>query len=470
MYLLSKKGENTMQDNHIREDAAEREDIIAHSACDAYTAPQEPTLRERLSWFQDQKLALMVHWGPYSQLGLCESWPLSEMDAPWSREDVDWEADGEAFRAQYFGLNKTFNPIRFQPEVWADFAEENGFRYLIFTTKHHDGFAMYDTRLSEYRVTAPDCPFHANSRADITRHLFDAFRERGLGIAAYFSKADWHCPWYWAQGQKLPVAHWRNPTYSPLEKPDLWEKFVQFTHGQMLELVTRYGPLDILWLDGGQVNPRVCHQDIRMHQLAEQARRVQPNLLIADRTVGGPYENYITPEQSIPDKPILVPWESCITIGTSFSFRYDDDYKSPRELVRLLTETVAKGGNLALNIGAQPDGRLPRHAMRAAQGMGEWLRAHGRAIYGTRACAPFVVGQFAFTQRDAEVFAILRLAEGETLAPDIVIPYTGTVARVLTLDGQPLAFAPQGGGLAVSLPPRHIGTSPLAAVYVIQTK
>lgn len=459
-----------MQEKHVQNEASLREDIIMHSAANAYAEPQDPVLQARLSWFQDQKLALMVHWGPYSQLGLCESWPLSEMDACWSREEVDWETDCEAFRAQYYGLNRTFNPIRFQPEEWADFAGENGFRYLIFTTKHHDGFCMYDTALSQYRITAEECPFHAHRYADITRHLFDAFRARGLGIAAYFSKPDWHCPWYWAQGQAIPVAHWRNPTYDPLEKPDLWERFIQFTHGQMMELVTRYGPLDILWLDGGQVNPRNCHQDIRMHALAEQARRVQPDLLIADRTVGGPYENYITPEQSIPDAPILVPWESCLTIGTSFSFRYDDDYKSPRELVRLLTETAAKGGNLALNIGAQPDGRLPRHAVLAAQGLGAWLGEHGRAIYGTRACAPFVQGPFAFTRKDADVFAILRLTEGEKLPPEIDVPYTGAAVSVQTLDGQSLAHARRDGGLVVSLPPRYIGTSPLAAVFVIKAE
>lgn len=450
-------------------DPAQRADILSYSEERNYVPPEDPLLQARLAWFQDQKLALMVHWGAYSQWGICESWPLSDEDASWSREAVDWEADPEAFRRQYYGLNRTFNPVRFQPEQWADFAQAVGFRYLIFTTKHHDGFCMYDTAQTDYKATGDACPFHAHRYADITHHLFDAFRKRDIAIAAYFSKPDWHCPWYWAKGQQYPVAHWRNPTYDPAEHPALWEQFVLFTHAQMLELVRDYGPLDILWLDGGQVKPARYHQDIRMDELATAARAIQPDLLIADRTVGGPHENYITPEQTIPDHPILVPWESCITIGTSFSYRFDDDYKPPRTLVSLLVETVAKGGNLALNIGAQPDGRLPEGAMRSALGLGEWLRDNGRAIFATRACAPYVQGAFGFTRGEHVVYAIQRLAEGEVLESQVLLPYAEPVSRIETLSGgKPLPFDRTPQGVLVTLPKALVGTSPLAQVYTLR--
>lgn len=444
-----------------------REDAINHSPADSYIPPREPELLKRLEWFRDQKLALMVHWGGYSQLGLCESWPLSDGDAAWSRRGIDWETDPAAFRRQYLGLNKTFNPLRFQPEKWADFACQAGFRYLIFTTKHHDGFCMFDTKQTEYKVTGEDCPFHTCRYADVTRHLFDAFRARGLAVAAYFSKPDWHCPWYWAPGQECPIAYDRNPTYDIRAHPELWERFVRFTHAQIMELMRSYGRIDILWLDGGQVRPQ-NGQDIRLGEVIQKARELQPWLLTADRTVGGLYENYITPEQQIPDEVIEAPWESNLTIGTSFSYAFEDDYKSARTLLHLLINVVAKGGNLALNIGAQPDGRLPRRAMEPALEMGAWLRQNGEAIYGTRPCKPHLSGPWAFTRGKGARYALYRCKEGEKLPRRLVIPVRWPAAWVLlTAGGRPLSFEQTEEGIAVELGTGIKGTSPLALAFTV---
>jgi len=187
---------------------------------DEYVWPTNPGILERLGWFQDQKLALMAHFGIYSQLGIVESWSISDGDASWSRKGLDWESDAETFRQQYFDLSKSFNPVRMVPDQWAQFAKECGFQYFIFTTKHHDGFCLFDTQYTRYKVTDPDCPFHKHQYADITRHLFDAFRAQGLGIAAYFSKPEWHCPWCWARDVGKPVAYDRNPTYTPSKHPE----------------------------------------------------------------------------------------------------------------------------------------------------------------------------------------------------------------------------------------------------------
>ena len=294
-----------------------QEGVHNYSAADAYVWPEDPKVRQKLEWFQDQKLALMMHWGPYSQLGLVESWALSDADAEWARKGVDWEASGEEFKEQYFGLNKTFNPIRFEPEKWADTAAEAGIRYLLFTTKHHDGFCMWDSRYSDYRITAEDCPFHTHKYADICGHLFEAFRKRGIGIGAYFSKADWHVDSYWKKGCARGEYMWRGPSYDPSACPEEWERFVTFTQNQIKELAGRYGKLDIMWFDAGWVCPQ-SGQDIRLGEVIEEIRSWQPGMLCADRTVGGPYENYVTPEQCVPDQPLGVPWESCITLGTSF--------------------------------------------------------------------------------------------------------------------------------------------------------
>ena len=435
---------------------------------DEYVYPADPLVRQRLEWFQDQKLALMMHFGVYSQLGICESWPLSDGDAEWSRNEIDWETDGAAFREQYRNLNKSFNPVRIQPDGWADFAARNGFKYLIFTTKHHDGFCLFDTKYTDYKSTASDCPFHTHKHADIVKSVFDAFRAKGIGIAAYFSKPDWHCPWYWADGMEKPVACDRNPTYDPKAYPELWEQFVQFTHNQMMELVQDYGPIDILWLDGGQVGPQ-NGQDIRLSEFAEKARKIRPGLLLADRTIGGPNENYITPEQSVPASPIRVPWESCVTVGTAFSYRFNERYKTSRELVHLLIDVVCRGGNLALNIAPQPDGRLPKAAMDAVEGLGKWLQDHGEAIYGTRLADPNEQGMVAFTKKGNVHYALVRLPEGEKLTDSLLIPWPHE-ARKLTLLGleAPLSFERTEKGLLVRIPEILRGHDPLAPAIRIE--
>jgi alpha-L-fucosidase len=174
-----------------------------------YVRPDDQLIQKRLEWFQDQKLALMMHWGIYSQIGLVESWALSDSDSDWSRGGVDWDLDAQSFKKQYRDLNRSFNPIRFEPDKWAQAAAAGGFKYLIFTTKHHDGFCMWDTKLTNYKVTSPDCPFSVNKKADVVSNVFEAFRRRGIGIADYFSKADWNTPYL--RGMSTSCSHARRP-------------------------------------------------------------------------------------------------------------------------------------------------------------------------------------------------------------------------------------------------------------------
>lgn len=422
---------------------------------DNYIVPKEPEVRERLEWFKDQKLALMMHFGMYSQMGILESWALCDDEASWSRKQIDWTSDGEVFKRQYWDLWKSFNPTRFRPQKWAKLAKDNGFKYIIFTTKHHDGFCLFDTKYTDFKVTNPQCPFSSNPSADIVKNVFDAFRAEGLGIAAYFSKPDWHNEDFWEDhgvGRKVT----RMPTYDVKANPAKWAKFREFTKNQIVELVRDYGPVDIIWLDGGQVQ-RKCGLDINIEEIVAEARKYKPDLISVDRTAGGSCENVITPEQTVPPEPLAVPWESCITMGTGFSYRYDDEYKSPRELVHLLLDVVAKGGNLALNVAPGPDGRLPYPAIERMEAMGAWLRANGRGVYATRPAEPFAKGSWRFTgdKNGKTVYAFRLWGVGEREILSQVIPFEkgDTVRGVKHLaSGIDVSFEVKKDGLAIRLP------------------
>ncbi|MFA6110841.1 MAG: alpha-L-fucosidase, partial [Candidatus Latescibacterota bacterium] len=199
-------------------------------------------------------------------------------------------------------------------------------------------------------------------------------------------------------------ARTRNPNYDTRAEPERWERFVRYTHAQVEELMSGYGPIDLLWLDGGQVRPP--DQDIRMTEMEAMARRHQPGLIIADRTVGGEYENLITPEQLIPDEPLEVPWESCLTMGESWKYVPDDRCKPASQLLRMLVEVVAKGGNLLLGTGPTPEGTLTDEALSRLAEIGAWMAVNGEAIRRSRPVAPHREGEVFYTRRGQQAYAI----------------------------------------------------------------
>ena len=439
--------------------AERRGDIIEQADGDRTggSAVKPEWLRQRLDWFQDRKFGLFLHWGMYCQWDCCESWPLVEEDT-WARPDHlhCWSERGrdyERFCADYRALNRTFNPTDFDPAVWADAARGAGMEYVTFTTKHHDGFCMWDTGTTDYKITGPDCPFSADPRSDVVRGVFDAFRARGLGVSCYFSKSDWHVPYYWDPARP---AHTRNPNYDTRAEPELWEKFVQYTHRQIEELMTGYGPIDMLWLDGGQVRPP--QQDIRMHEIAAMARRHQPGLIMADRTVGNDFEDFITPEQMIPDEPPDGPWESCLTMGHSWKYVPGDQYKTTPELLRMLVEVVAKGGNLLLGVGPTPAGTLPAEALERLGEIGAWMEVNGEAIHGTRPVPPYRDGEVFYTAKGNRVYAVVFAAGGDGGAvlrcPALRAAVAGDHPEVRLLGrSREVACSATSEGVHVALPP-----------------
>ena len=434
----------------------------------AYVMPTDPMVLQKLDWWQDQKFGLMMHWGTYSQWGVVESWSICSEDQPWcSRNGADYTQ----YKKDYEALANTFNPQQFNPQPWVDAAKYAGMKYLVFTTKHHDGFCMFDTKQTDYRITGQQVPFHNDPRANVTKVLFNAFRDQGFGIGAYFSKPDWHSPDFWAPEWATPD---RCTNYDTNKHPDRWQKFKDYTYNQIEELMSDYGKVDILWLDGGWVRPdstiteevrswgyRIPDypQDIDMPRIASMARSHQPGLLVVDRSVHGPYEDYRTPEQQVPERALSYPWETCMTMGNSWSYSKRPHYKSTHQLIHLLVDIVAKGGNFLLNIGPSPDGTWDQEAFDRLKGIGDWMQINQAAIYATRAIAPYKEGKICYTRKKNSntVYAIYLADEEESSPPEYwslqqLKPKNGTKVTVLET-GDELDWTANGDkGMIVQIP------------------
>ena len=427
-----------------------------------YVRPKEPAVRANLEKWQGYKFGLLIHMGLYSELGTVESWGLCPED--WvTRPGFD---DYYAYAAHYRGTKARFNPAGFDPARWARAFKGSGARYVITSTKHHDGFCLFDTKYTDFKVTDPGCPFSSNPKANVYREVLSACRNEGLVVGAYFSKPDWTSAYFW--WPYYPPKD-RNPTYDITKHPERWRKFVEYTHNQIAEITEDYGPVDILWLDGCWVLPKSAitekvaefckypyDMDIDMKAIAERARRTNPGMLVVDRWVQGEYENYLTPEQRTPEKPLAVPWESCLTMGNAWGWVPNDRYKSGRELVQLLVRIVAKGGNLLLGVGPSGKGEFEPAVYERLEAMGRWLGANGEAIYGTRPVAPYQDGPIAYTAKgDTTVYAIYLTGDKETVLPESLDIKTGLAGPVRVTElstSKTLSHKVEAGGLRVALP------------------
>lgn len=427
-----------------------------------YEWPKDELVKQKLENWQDKKFGMIVHWGLYAIPGIIESWTICSED--WIERDTTIAY--EDYKKWYWDFSKQFNPTKFNPEQWATAGKNAGMKYLVFTTKHHDGFAMFDTKESDFSIAKG--PFANNPKADVAKYVFDAFRKEGFMIGAYFSKPDWHSQYYW--WQKYATAD-RNNNYDIRKYPWRWNKFKDFTYNQISELMNNYGSVDILWLDGGWVRPLETvneevlswganipkwSQDIDMPKIATMARKAQPGLLMVDRTVHGPYENYQTPEQRIPEKQLDYPWESCMTLGGAWGFVPNDKYKPAAEVVHKLVEIVAKGGSLLLGIGPKPDGTLPTDVTIQLNEIGKWTSVNGKAIYNTRITKNYNSGKTWFTQsKDGnQIYAIYCLSNNEK--PSVISwegnsPKKGSSIKLLST-GQKISWKNINGKIALKLP------------------
>jgi len=430
-----------------------------------YQPPTDRKVAAKLSQWGDKKFGLFMHWGIYSIPGIVESWSINSEDASWIPRDST--LNYEAYKKWYFDLNKQFNPVKFDPTIWANYAKKAGMQYVVFTTKHHDGFALFDTKQSEYKVTNAAVPFSSNPKANIVKEVFSAFRNEGFMIGAYFSKPDWHSEHYWWPRYATPD---RNNNYDIRLHPQRWQNFKQYTYNQIEELMSDYGTVDVLWLDGGWVRPKATvneevlswgapipawDQDIDMPKIAKMARAKQPGLIMVDRTVHGEYENYQTPEQKIPEKPLIYPWETCMTMGDAWGYVPNDNYKSTNTLVHLLVDIVAKGGNFLLDVGPKPDGTFPDVVLQRLAEIGQWMDINKEAIYATAPIAPYKTANVCFTKgKNGSVYALYLVDEKNIFNKILTIKNPPVIPKKVILLGvkSKVNWKKQGKDIIVSLP------------------
>ena len=450
-----------------------------------YVPETDPLVLEKLEKWQDLKFGLLMHWGTYSQWGIVESWSICAEDEGWCRRN---NPNYVEYKKEYENLQTTFNPVQFDPAKWAKAAKNAGMKYVIFTTKHHDGFSMFDTKLTDYRITSTKTPFHTNTKANIAKEIFSAFSAEGFWTGAYFSKPDWHNENYWWPNFATPD---RNVNYDVTRYPERWENFVQFTHGQIMELLGGdYGKIDILWLDGGWVQKmtkeeileeitssdyKFIHtqsQDIRMDELVKKARQKQPGLIVVDRAVHGKNQNYQTPENRVPEKALFYPWESCIIAGGSWSWLPDAHYMNGRNAVQLLVDIVAKGGNLLLNIAPGPEGQWHDGAYKLLDDIGRWMKVNSESIYGTRALAPYKEGKVCISKKGDNTVFIYYLAEnGEKIPAKIeMVTYSLPADAKIKMLGTNmfLKHTKSGNGFTISIPDKIRTTPPADYVWVMK--
>jgi len=331
--------------------------ILMATAASAANKPQ------REQWFMDQALGMFVHWSVDSQLGSVISHSMVG-------------ASDDYLDRFIHELPQTFYPERFNPDEWARLAKLAGMKYVVFTTKHHSGFCMFGTKTTDFNIK--NTPY----RRDITRQLVKSLRKFGIAVGFYFSPDD-----FWMLHKQGKDVSRRRPEALPSNNP----KLMAHNKAQIRELFKNYGPIDVLFIDG------------EPNGLKELAWELQPNCVVTR----GAME---TPEQNTPDEPMPGPWEACYTLGTQWQFKpTNEDYKSGIQLIEMLIEIRAKGGNFLLNIGPQPDGIIPFEQERRTRELALWLFVNREAIYEIRPWQVIREGDIWFTKAKETntVYAIL---------------------------------------------------------------
>lgn len=334
---------------------------------------------KRMQWFVQARFGMFIHWGLYAVPARGE-WVRSNERMP---------------EEKYMPFFREFDPSAADPKAWVQAAKEAGMGYVILTAKHHDGFCLFDSELTDFKST------NTPMGRDIVREFLEAGREAGLKVGLYYSLIDWHHPDFPHHGDRYHPMR-SDPAASNEERD--FERYLAYMHGQVKELCTRYGRLDVLWFDFSynQLRGEVW----RANELADMVRTLQPGILLNNRlevsgegfgslAQGEPapcHGDFVSPERMVPPEGLFDPqgrplyWETCTTMNHSWGYCAGDTWYKPAPLLlKKLVECVSKGGNFLLNVGPDGNGRIPRQAMDTLKYLGQWMQINGESIRG---CGP----------------------------------------------------------------------------------
>lgn len=414
--------------------------------------PSEENLKNR-EWFQDNKYGLFIHWGVYSvmagggDIGVAE-WIMNQKQIP---------------IAAYENLPNFFNPTKFNAEEWVAMVKKAGMRYITITSKHHDGFAMYDTKVSDYNIVKKT-PF----KRDVLKELKDACDKEGIKLFFYYSQLDWHHPDYFPRGNT-------GRDYTGRPNSGEWRKYIDYMKAQLTELLTNYGEIGGIWFDGQWDK---YEENWYLDEIYNHIHSLQPGALIGSNhhLAAFPGEDFQMFERDLPGENTMgfnkgaeisqsLPLEMCETMNGSWGYNIKDRrFKSSSQLLETMIRAAGYGANFLLNTGPLPDGTIQKENIDTLMVMSKWLDKYGETIYGTRKgpISPRPWG--VTTQKDNKVYLHLLAWKDES----ILIPSIGQKVKAVKFygDNSPVAFKESKEGITLTIP--YSKRKPLETILVIE--
>lgn len=402
---------------------------------------------ERMAWWRDAKFGMFIHWGAYSIIGGERGEEIAGGGAEWAMDKLDYTIE------EYEKFPRMFDPELFNADDWVKMAKDAGMKYIVITTKHHDGFCLWDSEVTEYDIM-DTAPF----KRDVIKELAEASRKQGIKFGVYHSIVDWHHPQ--AQGNLYPNYNAGQKDQSVVN-PEFPEYFKNYLKPQVKELLTNYGDIDVVWFDGDWIADYTTEMGKEMYDFIMD---IQPNTIVNNRVDKGRKRmegmdmegnfagDFGTPEQEIPATGIDSDWESCMTMNRTWGYKPDDTkWKSSEELIRNLIDIVSKGGNFLLNIGPDGYGRFPAQSIRRLKDMGKWTEANGESIYGAKA-SPYDRPEWGrYTSKDGVIYAhVFEWPEDGKLTLNKEIKLKN--AALLADSGVTLNTADSASGIILELP------------------